>query len=364
MSDKETETAKETVKLLHSEKATRRGKLGFCTRQINEIRTLLVENGNIDRVEKNMQVLQQSIEDFKFIHRSVQSLMTEEERESDTVDWYEPRAQNFDYFVKEVETWIKEQHRLQLTVEPKASISNVTKISKTSSAARIVAAERAALQARSKALPALHAIQMEEATLKSRRESIEIQAQLAEADAKLKALNDSEEKGDAMNVYLEESKQQPAEPTLTEASALEFVPVATVPKTPLQKTVRHLHSSSRSIRTSTSPQLGFSHDTAADTEMLHRQKELTELMVRQQNLSLLPKRDLPVFDGDPLSFQPFIYAFEHSIENNTTNCQDRLYFLEQFTQGQAKDLVRSCMHMDARRGYGEAKQLLKKHFGN
>lgn len=87
-------------------------------------------------------------------------------------------------------------------------------------------------------------------------------------------------------------------------------------------------------------------------------------MVRQQNLSLLPKKDVPVFNGDPLSFQPFILAFEHSIENNTSNCRDRLYFLEQFTEGQAKDVVRSCMHMDARRGYAEAKKLLKRHFGN
>lgn len=166
--------------------------------------------------------------------------MSEDERESDTVDWYEPRAQNFDYFVKEVETWKKEQQRLQLTVEPKDSISNVSKTSKISSAAKIVAAERAALHARSKALPALHALQMEEAALKSRRESMELQAQLAEVDAKLKALSDSGEQEDAMNEYLEASKQQPVEPTLTEASAIEFAPVATVPKTPLQKAVRLL----------------------------------------------------------------------------------------------------------------------------
>lgn len=63
MSEKESETAKETARLLKSEMATRRGKLGVCTRQINELRTLLVENGDVDRVEKNMQVLRLSIED-------------------------------------------------------------------------------------------------------------------------------------------------------------------------------------------------------------------------------------------------------------------------------------------------------------
>ncbi|KAK0143396.1 hypothetical protein N1851_018466 [Merluccius polli] len=312
---------------------------------MNEIRTLLVEDGTIERVEKKLEVLSQSIEDLNSIHKSVQSLMNEEEKELDTVDWYEPRSQNFDYFFNEVKTWKKKQLELQLTVDAKDSISNVSKISRTSSAARVAAAEKAALQARKK-------------------ECLELQAQFAEADARLKALSEDGEQGDAMNEYLEASKQQPAEPTLTEASALEFAPVATVPKTPLQKAVLHLHSSSRSVRTSTSPHLETSQDSAADTEMLNRQKELTEFMVRQQNLSLLPKRDVPVFNGDPLSFQPFILAFEHSIESNTSNCQDRLYFLEQFTEGQARDIVRSCMHMEARRGYAEAKQLLKKYFGN
>lgn len=31
---------------------------------------------------------------------------------------------------------------------------------------------------------------------------------------------------------------------------------------------------------------------------------------------------------------------------------------------QQKNIVRSCMHMDARQGYTEAKKLLKSHFGN
>lgn len=292
-------------------------------------------------------------------------------RENDEVEWYEPRAQNFNYFIKEVEMWKKRQQKLQCTVEPEDSVSNVSKASKTSSAARIAAAERAALETRVKALPALQALQMEEAALKSRRQQMELETQLAESDAKLKALRENGEQGDAMNEYLEASKQKPAaESALSDASAIEFAPlppVTTLLKTPLQWAERPAHSSSRTSRTTSSPQREPRHDTAGDTTMtamLHRQKELTELMVRQQNLSLLPKRDVPVFNGDPMSYQSFILAFEHSIESNTSNCQDRLYFLEQFTEGQAKDLVRSCMHMDARRGYSEAKQLLIKHFGN
>lgn len=98
--------------------------------------------------------------------------------------------------------------------------------------------------------------------------------------------------------------------------------------------------------------------------MVQKQKEMTDLMIVQQNLSLLPKREAPVFDGDPLSYQSFIHAFKYLIKDKTSSSQDRLYFFEQFTAGQIRDLVHSCLHREPRRGYTEAQQLLKKHFGN
>ncbi len=81
-------------------------------------------------------------------------------------------------------------------------------------------------------------------------------------------------------------------------------------------------------------------------------------------MSSLPTRHVPVFNGEPLNFKPFMQAFEHCIESKTNNSQDRLYYLEQYTSGQPKELVRSCLHMDADRGFGEAKRLLEHHFGD
>lgn len=71
-----------------------------------------------------------------------------------------------------------------------------------------------------------------------------------------------------------------------------------------------------------------------------------------------------MFDGNPLQFQTFIRAFKHGIENKTTNDDDRLYYLEQYTSGQASELVRSCFHMNTNDGYKEAQKLLKAHFGD
>ncbi|KAJ0039347.1 hypothetical protein NL108_017479 [Boleophthalmus pectinirostris] len=76
------------------------------------------------------------------------------------------------------------------------------------------------------------------------------------------------------------------------------------------------------------------------------------------------KREIPVFDGNPLKYHTFVRAFENGVECNTNDNCDRLYFLEQYTQGHAKELVRSCQHIDPERGYTRAKALLKEHYGN
>ncbi|KAI2661518.1 Gag polyprotein [Labeo rohita] len=88
------------------------------------------------------------------------------------------------------------------------------------------------------------------------------------------------------------------------------------------------------------------------------------MLVQQQMSSNLPQRDMDIFAGDPLQFLSFIKAFEHHIEEKTSSYQDCLYFLEQYTKGQPKELVRSCLHMVPQQGYQKAKGLLKEHFGS
>lgn len=107
-----------------------------------------------------------------------------------------------------------------------------------------------------------------------------------------------------------------------------------------------------------------SSDQSQIITVLEKQNEITALLVQQQSLSLLPKRDIQVFDGDPLQYHTFMRAFEHSIEEKADNPKDCLYFLEQYIRGHPKEFVRSCQHMVHDRGYAKAKALLQEHFGN
>lgn len=71
-----------------------------------------------------------------------------------------------------------------------------------------------------------------------------------------------------------------------------------------------------------------------------------------------------VFKGDPLEYRLFMRAFEHGVEDRTESDKDRLYYMEQYTSGQPRELIRSCLHMEPTHGYQTAKRLLEEHFGN
>ena len=95
----ELKTAAEAEDRLGSLIATRRGKLGVCTRRMHETKALLIEGENIDDVDKSMYMFKQAVDEFNKVHIAVQELLSEEEKETDTVDWYEPRVMNFNYFI-------------------------------------------------------------------------------------------------------------------------------------------------------------------------------------------------------------------------------------------------------------------------
>lgn len=95
-----------------------------------------------------------------------------------------------------------------------------------------------------------------------------------------------------------------------------------------------------------------------------RRSDITELLIKQQKLSTLPPQNIPIFKGDPLEYRLFIRAFEHGVESKTESSKDLLYFMKQYTNGQPRELIRSCLHMDPDKGYRKAKRLLKEHFGN
>ncbi len=74
---------------------------------------------------------------------------------------------------------------------------------------------------------------------------------------------------------------------------------------------------------------------------------------------------MTIFDGDPLQYTKFIRSFAYGVEDKTSNSRDRLEYLCQYTSGEAKVLVESCLHFpNPDDGYRKAKELLRRNFGN
>ena len=94
-----------------------------------------------------------------------------------------------------------------------------------------------------------------------------------------------------------------------------------------------------------------------------KRAELSEMIVTQQARILLPSHKPPT-SGVVMSYPEFITAFETLIESKVDDSNKRLYFLDQYTSGKAKELLKGCLQMKGEDLYKEARWLLKKHFGD
>ncbi len=296
-------------------------------------------------------------------------------------------------------------------INPDDSVSNTgkrskaSKISTTSSAQIKAEAERAALVARMTALKEQHALEEQEQQIRRRKEQLKLETELAASTAKLAVLQASDGRsshaGDGMNSYLERERRKLKPLCTLNPTAKEYEPVGwkqqqkdwslpqykqsakdTKPKqTQMQissatkqdadayyqqhgKTSQCVQAGTTSWENKQHVHLQSDGITSGNVvAIMHKQNEITAALVHQQHLLSLPTRDIPTFEGDPLQYKAFIKAFENGVEDKAS-AADCLYYLEQFTRGQPKELVRSCQHMSPERGYIVAKELLQENFGN
>ena len=59
------------------------------------------------------------------------------------------------------------------------------------------------------------------------------------------------------------------------------------------------------------------------TDVMRKQNEITESLVKQHQAALLPSREIPSFYGDALQYRSFIMTFEQGIERKVDNMQDK-----------------------------------------
>ncbi|KAK0140850.1 hypothetical protein N1851_022154 [Merluccius polli] len=395
---------------------SRSAKLKQLTTIRNQIESLMVKYDNLEVISQmyiNFTVL---IEDFSKIQCSIYELLPKEEKEDDHAKWYLPKLARFNEFKTTVKKWkqdattLAQEHQITGVAEEHTSVASLLskvcqsstrsshRSSTASSSRRKAEAERAVLMVQAKGLKKKLALEREEAELTQNigiGPSL-IETQLAAADAKIKVYDELDGRSSTLSRQKETVKRLQLSTMgqrmmLMEKRRMMTTKMVVMKEMNLQMrrnaaaqlpgqssnapSGEKLHVQAKGPTSKTELlQLPVSysgkhaHDKhSADTNLMkimQKQNEITEMLIKEQRFSTLPSKEIPVFKGDPLQYLTFISTFEHCIEGKTSNEQDRLFFLDQYTEGQPKLLVRSCLHMEPEKGYNKAKQLLQKCFGN
>ena len=112
-------------------------------------------------------------------------------------------------------------------------------------------------------------------------------------------------------------------------------------------------------------QADFCNSSAAPAyELAIAPPDAVTQMLNITERSTLPRVEIEKFDGKVASIRSFIRAFEHLICTKIQNDDEKLYYLEQYTTGQPREIVRGCLHMPIERGYKEARRLFEVRYGN
>ena len=92
--------------------------------------------------------------------------------------------------------------------------------------------------------------------------------------------------------------------------------------------------------------------------------DLQLAMMDMMKLQCAPPPDIDKFSGDPLEFHYFKTTFKEVVETTVPDQYGRLTRLIKFTSGDAKDLIKHCVHADPDSCYDKALLLLDKEYGN
>ena len=346
---------------------------------------------NVDVVERNLTAFRATVEELT---RSVAALLDALEGDGEQLkvayDWYTEKSIQIGDFIEKTVRWIssaKEVIEDNLEVRSHAGSRRTQASHRSHASARSsITTSRAKEMAKAAELMAKVAMLEQRQELEKKAERLRLEEQLAVAQVRERVFAEIE------NGVKEELSNQPELPSEAlrvpgySLSGPSFPPVSgiyTIPRA-ASSTVTNvnvtagLRDDASAIQTPSKPTVHpvISNPPApefhvADMQpnihfsgILQKQNRLTELLAEQQQQSLLPSLTLAKFSGDPLEYPTFTRSFESQVEARVSENDVRLQYLEQYLQGEPKELIKGCLHLDRNSGFMEAKKLLNERYGD
>ena len=91
---------------------------------------------------------------------------------------------------------------------------------------------------------------------------------------------------------------------------------------------------------------------------------MAEILCKLLQQQAAPELVVEVFDGNLLNFKYFISVFKDVMEAKLDDPHGCLTRLIKYTSGEAKELVRNCIHLPPEKCYKLAMALLQERYGN
>ena len=417
---------------------------GIVTRCHEEIRELMTDGSNASQVREKLEQLHKAFEGFTRAHVAYHNRLGDLNDVEESDEYFKSVERSQGRLAGEISRWIiaangsdsnnpleaNARHEID-DIAPSDSISNVgsradskhsrasrrsrsssvrskgsTTISVLSARAK-AAAKKAMLEAEATKFEDWQALKREELALQLRRKALELQTEIAKAQAEelayAQAENDdgksvTEENNTEKSVKgVQQQRAKNAENAQTDETVHREDTLISVENTKTPNAAPGVSEFTKSDA-STAPQPNnnspgpeqssfapikvkseiyeAAHSDSTRNDALVRQlleaqffqgQQLQALVQRQQESTLaltLPQPDIPVFSGNPIEYWTFIRAFENLIDKKTTSESARLYYLVQYTSGEVQELVKSCLSMSEETGYRTARMLLQKGYGS
>ena len=311
--------------------------------------------------------------------------------------WYEEQNRRINDFTERIKLWISmAKGKIEETIERSSVCSRVSKTSTRSKASSksSVASGRAKERAKAAELMAKAAMLEERQALEHKAERLRLEEELAVAQARERAYAEMEREENGEHVlgahYREPAMLIPPSHSLSADGMPEFKPLLTT-VTSTRTVPSHAADAHTTGRASGLPSLQslprpvqytmlnpsapeFSLKSQLDSrqnvssgsfqEVLNKQNQLTEMIVEQHQQSLLPPLTISKFTGDHLEYDTFIRSFESQIESKLKSNDVRLRYLDQYLDGEPKELIKGCLHLGNTHGFPEAKKLLREKYGD
>ncbi|KAK2561883.1 hypothetical protein P5673_015280 [Acropora cervicornis] len=386
---------------LRSLKNTRRAHLENVTANVNGVHELLSGDRNLQEVKEKLTAAEEAFLKFKDAHLNYAGEIGSEEDKIECDEYFTGEERKFRDFYWTTSDWITrveanlvaQSLQVDFEVKPEDSVSCAgvgsparasrtskrssrasSRVSRTSSlfVARAKEAARVAeLKAERSMLDKRQVLEEQKFFLKQEELRLNLEAEIVKTVAKERALAAIAEQS-SLSVSPKPVKR---EDDFHEEE--EFKPPPVVDRTVLNPkapewTKPQAAKPDCGIRP-IYPEVPVAHGTAFDgsTKLQEQQNALQlqqtrimEMLAINQNKGKLPQPRLPTFNGNPVEYRTFVQAFESLIESRTSSSTERLYYLEQYTTGDVKELVRSCHHLAPDEGYPEARRLIEKKFGD